>query len=129
MTTAAATATTLKLHTDANATLTKAQKRAQALTDYRTADDAAKITSANKNALKDAALGLCDDLKTYKDTNGKSYSIDKETESTGYSDTIKWALATTNPLNLDAKQIKDLKAKLASTVSTKKNSAPIKRVD
>ena len=108
---------------------TKAERRAQALADWLAAEDRVKPLNDTKNALKDAALDLCDDGKTYKDVNGKSYGINKMTEATDYSGTLKWVLAATNPLDLDAKTLKTLRAKLDGTCKPKKSSAPIKRID
>lgn len=124
----AATTIVSTLNEDADLKLTKAQRRSAALSAYRAADDKATAASAERKSTKDSALDLCDDLKTYKDLDGNSYAIDKFTDSTDYSGTLKWALSDGNPLALDKAQLKALQAKLDGTKKPKANSAPIKRI-
>lgn len=117
------------LDADAEVKLTKAQRRSAALSAYRVADDAAKVASDERKSTKDAALALCDDGKVYKDLDGHSYAIDKESESTDYSGTLKWALSSANPLDLDKHQLRMLQNKLEDSKKSRANSAPIKRLD
>lgn len=107
--------------------LTKAEKRAIALAKWNSIDQEAEQVCKERKVAKDEVLALCEDGKTYKDTDGDQYVIDKFTTAVDRAAVIDWLLSDSNDLLTD-KGKKAVKAKLESTRSPKANSAPIKRV-